>query len=104
MDDINQVQWPKEVNQKIIDHIFGKPVPPQVAESMGLYKSANKLYTKLVLKDLNEKRTYQQAPQVGTGRVGATGAVQQSPVQASSQRMPEDGVLRSPKTLSEGVG
>lgn len=58
MEDLNQVQWPKQVQQKIIDQIFGKPVPPEVAESMGLYEPANKLFTKLFVKNVQERRGF----------------------------------------------
>lgn len=99
--DNNEVSWPKAVQQKIVDHIFGQQVPPDVAERMGLLHNANTIYTRLVQKALNEKGTNQPADQASVGQVGNTGAVQQSPVQAPSESMPEDGLLRSPKTLSE---
>lgn len=66
MENLNQVQWPEEVNQKIIDHIFGGPVSPEVAQNMGLYDSANKLYTKLVVRDIERQGfTNQQRAEQG---------------------------------------
>lgn len=100
----DNIQWPREVNQKIIDHIFGKKIDPDVAERTGLLQKANNLYTKLVQKSLNEKGVNRPEAQSGVGQAGQPGAIQQQPVQASGQPMPEDGVLRGPKTLSSRVG
>lgn len=70
MDDLNEVQWPKEINQKIVDHIFGQPVSPEVAENMGLYDSANKLYTKIFAKEVQGFTDKQRAEQGLSTRQG----------------------------------
>jgi hypothetical protein len=70
MEDLNQVQWPKEVSQKIIDHIFGQPVSPEVAESMGLYEPANKLFTKVFAKEVQGFTDKQRAEQGLSTRQG----------------------------------